>query len=172
MSTENKQPDSIFEFTPLKKVLIALDYDPSAKKVAEKGYSLAKSMNAEVVLFHVTSEFGYYSTTEYSPLIGFVGFSNDVFTEKITTEGITHAAKYFLDKIKHHLGDENIQIMVEEGTLSETILKAAKHIHADVLVMGSHSKRWLEQLLMGSTTETVLHASTIPLCIIPTKKRK
>ncbi len=28
------------------KVLIALDYDPTAKKVAESGYSLTKSMGA------------------------------------------------------------------------------------------------------------------------------
>ena len=34
----------------MKKVLIALDYDPTAQKVAEAGYSLAKSLNAEVIL--------------------------------------------------------------------------------------------------------------------------
>jgi nucleotide-binding universal stress UspA family protein len=172
MSTEKTQPDTKFELIPMKKVLIALDYDPSAKKVAEKGYTIAKSMNAEIILFHVTAEFGYYSTTEYSPIIGFVGFSNDEFSEKITTEGITHAAKYFLERIKDHFGDETIQTMIAEGDLAETILKTAKQIHADLIVMGSHSKRWLEELLLGSTTKTVLHTSTTPLCIIPTKKRK
>ena len=35
------------------KVLIALDYNPTAQKVAEAGFSMAKSMNAEVVLMHV-----------------------------------------------------------------------------------------------------------------------
>lgn len=30
----------------MNKILIALDYDPTAQKVAEKGYALAKSMGA------------------------------------------------------------------------------------------------------------------------------
>jgi len=30
----------------MKKILIALDYNPSAQKIAETGYALAKSMNA------------------------------------------------------------------------------------------------------------------------------
>jgi nucleotide-binding universal stress UspA family protein len=36
--------------------------------------------------------------------------------------------------------------------------------------MGSHSRKWLEKILMGSVTEEVLHKSSIPLFIIPTKK--
>jgi nucleotide-binding universal stress UspA family protein len=38
--------------------------------------------------------------------------------------------------------------------------------------MGSHSKKWLENIVMGSVTQEVLHQTTIPLYIIPTKKRK
>ena len=38
--------------------------------------------------------------------------------------------------------------------------------------MGSHSRRWLENILMGSVAEKVLHHSTIPIFIIPTKKDK
>ena len=33
----------------MKKVLIALDYNPTAQKVAETGYSLAKAMKAKVI---------------------------------------------------------------------------------------------------------------------------
>ena len=40
----------------MKKVLIALDYDPTAQKVAETGFSLAKTMGAEVILLHVISD--------------------------------------------------------------------------------------------------------------------
>jgi hypothetical protein len=32
----------------MKKILIALDYGPTASKVAEIGYSFAKAMNTEV----------------------------------------------------------------------------------------------------------------------------
>ncbi len=35
----------------MKKVLIAQDYNPTSKKVAEAGYAMAKTMGAEVTLF-------------------------------------------------------------------------------------------------------------------------
>jgi nucleotide-binding universal stress UspA family protein len=42
---------------------------------------------------------------------------------------------------------------------------------ADVIVIGSHSRKWLENIVMGSVTEKVLHHTSIPLLIVPTKKR-
>ena len=56
------------------KVLIALDYNPTAKKVAELGFSMAKSMNAEIVLLHVAIDPVLYSASGYSPIMGFTGY--------------------------------------------------------------------------------------------------
>ena len=60
----------------MKKILIALDYDPTAQKVAETGHKLAKAMNARTILLHVISDATYYSSLNYSPIMGFGGFSN------------------------------------------------------------------------------------------------
>jgi nucleotide-binding universal stress UspA family protein len=59
---------------------------------------------------------------------------------------------------------------VEKGECAEVILAAAKRLHTDIIVMGSHSKRWLEQILLGSITEKVLNRTSVPLFIIPTKE--
>jgi len=53
-----------------------------------------------------------------------------------------------------------------------TILFSAKELHADMIVMGSHSRNWLENIVMGSVTEKVLHGTVLPLLIIPTKRSK
>jgi nucleotide-binding universal stress UspA family protein len=156
----------------MKKVLIALDYDPTAQKVAEMGFSLAKSMKAEVILLHIVADGTYYSSLEYSPIMGFDGFINADFYQIVNVDGLKKASQYFLDKIKLHLGDKSIQTMIVEGETSESILKTSKQLNVDIIVMGSHSRRWLEQILLGSVTEKVLHQSTIPLFIIPTKERK
>jgi nucleotide-binding universal stress UspA family protein len=170
MVANKKHQDQDFKLIPMKKVLIALDYDPTAQKVAEKGFSLAKSMNAEAILLHVIAEEIYYSALEYSPIMGFSGFSNTDFSLLANSEGLTKASQYFLDKTKRHLHDDTIQTVVEKGDFSEVILKTAKHLHADLIVMGSHSRRWLEQILLGSVTEKVLHNTSIPLFIVPTRK--
>lgn len=154
----------------MKKVLIALDYDPTAQKVAETGFLLAKTMKAEVILLHVMSDPVYYSSNEYSPVMGFTGYMNMGPLQLDSIDGLKQASQQYLDKSKQHLGDNTIKTLVKEGDFAESILKAAKDLHVDILVMGSHSRRWLDEILLGSVTEKVLHHSTIPLFIVPTRK--
>lgn len=151
----------------MKKVLIALDYDPTAQKVAEQGFALAESMNAEVVLLHVVANQTYYANLNYSGIMGFYG--NDLYA-LTSKESLIKTALQFLDKTKEHLGDNNIEILAAEGDFPDIIMDVAKRHKADIIVLGSHSKRWLEKILMGSVTEKVLRESTLPLFIIPTKK--
>jgi len=152
-----------------KKIVIALDYEPSALKVAESGFSLAKSLQAEIILLHIISDPVYYYSDEYSPMREFPVFKKmKPFQEERDTD-IKNASQLFLDKIKKHLGDETIQTMVEEGDSSESIFKTAKKLHMDIIVMGSHSHSWLENIVLGSVTEKVLKSTSIPLFIIPTK---
>ena len=154
----------------MKKVMIALDYDPTAQKVAEMGYNLAKSMGAEVTLLHVISDPVYYASTDYSPIMGFTGYLNSDPLQLNTIEMLKTASLNFLDKSRRHLGDASIQTLVAEGDFADAILKSAKNLHADIIVIGSHSRKWLENIVMGSVTEEVLHRTTIPLYIVPTKK--
>src|SRR5512140_20138 len=95
----------------MKRVLIALDYNPTAQKVAEEGFSMAKAMNAEVILLHVISDPVYYSSVEYSPIMGFNGFLDMAAVQLDSIEGLKNAAKQFLDKSKHHLGDKTIKTL-------------------------------------------------------------
>jgi len=156
----------------MKKVMIALDYDPSAKKIAETGYALAKTMGAEIILLHVIAEAYYYSSLEYSPIVGFTGFTDMIPVEVDIDKGLNRAAESYLDSLKQLLEDQTIQTLVREGDFAESILEAAKDMHADIIVMGSHSRKWLENILMGSVTEKVLKHTTVPLFIIPTKRPK
>jgi len=156
----------------MKKILIALDYNPTAQKVAEVGFSMAKAMSAKVILLHVISDPVYYSSAGYSPIMGFTGFMNMDPLQLGSVEELKKASKHFLDKSKHHLGDKTIHTLVKEGDFAESILKTAKDLHVDIIVMGSHSQKWLENIVMGSVTEQVLRHTSIPLFIIPTKKNK
>ncbi len=158
----------------MKKVLIALDYNPTAQKVAEIGFSMAKAMKAEVTLMHVIADPVYYSAAEYSPIMGmsFAGYTNIDLLQLETVEGLKKASQLFLDKSKLHLGDKTIETLVSEGDCADTIIKTTDDLHIDIIVMGSHSRRWLENIVMGSVAEKVLHHTSIPLFIIPTKQNK
>lgn len=154
-----------------KRVLIALDYDHTAQKVAELGYEMAKTMNAEVVLLHVMSDYIYYSSAGYSPIMGFVGYMDIGPLQMDRLDILKEVSAEFLDSVKQHLGDKTLKAIIEEGDFADSILRAADEIQADIIIMGSHSRQWLENILIGSVTEKVLKHSTVPLVIIPTKQK-
>jgi len=81
------------------------------------------------------------------------------------------AIQKFLDKAKKQLGDESIRTEIEFGDIAYVILGTAKDLNADIIVMGSHSRKWLENIILGSQAADVLKKTTIPLYIIPTKKQ-
>jgi len=156
----------------MKKVLIALDYDQSGQKVAETGYEMAKAMNAGVYLLHVVADPAYYSDLEYSPITGFMGLMDPVNLQPDSSGGLKEASFSYLEKIRQQLGDDTIRTVVKEGDKAESILAAAKELKVDAIIMGSHSRRWLDEILMGSVSEKVLKHTTIPVLIVPTRQKK
>lgn len=153
----------------MKKILIALDFDPTAQKVAEAGHSLGKAMRAEVVLMHVIADAVHYTTIEY-PVMGFGGYMNiDPQQVDFIDRRLKQASQDFLDQTKNHLFDQTIQTLVTEGDPAESIMEVAKATSTDVIVIGSHSRKWLEQIVMGSVTEKILRHTAIPMFIVPTK---
>ena len=156
----------------MKTVLIAVDYNPTAINIAERGYQLAKSMNANVVLLHVVADYTYYSSLDYSPILGFDTFSNLGAIQANTVVELQNAAYEYLDKCKEHLGDSSIKTLVKDGDSGDAIIEAADNLNADVIVLGSHSRKGLDKILMGSVAEKVLRHSKYPLFIIPVTEEK
>ena len=150
----------------IKNVLIALDYNPTAQKIAELGFAFANAMQAKITLSTIYENYTNYTPVIYDPIMGFPGFTE---TDAISQELIIADTRKFLEKTKKHLGDDNIAIMLKEGHSADGVLTIAHEIRADLIVMGSHSKKWLDKLLIGSTTEKVLRHTEIPMLIIPTK---
>ncbi len=154
----------------MKKILIALDYDPTSQKVAEAGHALAKTMGAETIIMHVISDAVHYTSIKY-PIMGFGGYMNiDPLLLEDITQKLKQASQDFLEHSKNRLFDKTIQTLVQEGDIAESIIETAQKLNADIIVMGSHSRKWLEQIAMGSVTEKVLRHTTIPMLIVPTKK--
>ena len=85
-----------------------MDYDPTAQKVAEEGFSLVTSMKARMMLVHVITDPVYYSSTAYSPIISFGGFIDRDFLQSDVNDGLNKASQNFLNKSKQYLGDESI----------------------------------------------------------------
>lgn len=153
----------------MKKVLIALDYGISAQEIAEKGYQLAKGLNAKITLLHIVADETYYNNIDSGPFMFFYGTD---FFNMIDSDNLIDASLGFLGRIKSDLKDSEIEIEAIQGDPSKIILETATIHHFDVIVLGSNSKNWIDRTFMGSVTESVLKESEIPLFIIPIKEHK
>jgi len=156
------------ENNKINKVLIALDYDPTSKKVADSGYAMAKAMGAEITLLHVVVDAALYSSVYDNMGVWQIDTINAI----DSFESVKTGSRHFLEKTKNYLADKSIQTIQKEGDFAQMILDTSKEIKADCIVMGSHSQKWLENIVLGSVTEEVLRKTTIPLFIVPTKKRE
>jgi nucleotide-binding universal stress UspA family protein len=151
----------------MKNILIAIDYNQSAQKVAETGYALAKAMNAEVTVVHVIADAAYYAE-EYSPIMGFRG-SYAMGTMALAND-VKQEAKDFLAATVKHLGDDKIKTKALAGDIEDAILKYCKSRKIDLIVIGSHSHKGLERLFVTDVAAHLLKHSKIPLLIIPVTK--
>ena len=152
----------------MKKVLIALDYNPTSEKVVNMGYELAKLMDAEICLFHVLSEVRYYGM-QYEPFMGYEGYSFPL-DYKIQEEFVKVAQNY-LDKTKIHLGGNNISTHLAEGDTADRILEYAEEWKANLIVMGTHNHGTLEKLFLGTVASSVLEHTNIPIYMVPTGEK-
>lgn len=155
----------------MKKILIALDYDPSAQMVADYGFAIAKAMGAEAILLHIVKDPALYSSNEQATILGFAG---NLYTVPVRFDNVTELKKiamHFLEKAKRPHNDASIICLVKEGPTAETILVTAKEEHADIIVLGAHTQTWLENKILGSVMDNVLHHSAIPLFVIPTQQK-
>lgn len=153
----------------MKNVLIAIDFNPSAEKVAQEGFKLAKAMNANVSLVHVVSDLAYYTSIRYEPIMGFEGFLNEEYLFENPIENLKKESIKYLHSIKSHLKDDSILAITLEGDPANSLIEYIEKEKIDYVVMGSHSRRILDDLFMGSVTQKVLHNSTAPMLVISTK---
>lgn len=151
----------------MKKILIAIDYNPNSEKVAEEGYALAKKLDAEVRLVHVLADVSYYGVN-YPTFMGYEGY-NEVQVDLNVISELRKVAEDYLKTAAEHLDDPRVSTKLADGPTSSAILNAAEEWKADMIVMGTHSHSVLEKVLMGTTASKVLEKTDIPIYFIPVK---
>jgi len=144
----------------MKRILIAVDFHPSSLKVIEAGLLMAKTMEAKVTLLYVKIKL-----VNYSLIYKKVG--------SIKLDSMTDlelAAHSFLEKSKHKIDENIIETIVKEGDFAEFVINTAKEMSVDMIVIGSHNSKWVDEIVMGRITNESLQQTSIPLLIIPTRK--
>ncbi|MFV5697952.1 universal stress protein [Flavobacterium sp. ZT3R17] len=140
----------------IKKIVIAVDNDPTSEKIALSGFQLGLQLKAKIALL---------SVVDLTMLITEGAVTPKEFAD-ITINDYKKNQQMLVDTVfKEH----KIWTFVEEGIPYEVILNVAKEWDADIIVLGTHGRTGFSHLIMGSVAEKVIRHSEIPVFIIPTK---
>lgn len=145
------------------KILVCVDLSVSTEVIVNTIEELAKSLTAQVWLLH-----------NAVPEPGHVEFKVDPLAARETLAKKFHAEHRQIQSFAERLRNAGIEAtaLLVHGATVETILQEASDVDADMIVVGSHGKGAMYQLLLGSVSEGVLHKSSLPVLVIPTHIRK
>lgn len=139
-----------------KNILIPVDGSPTALLAIDKGVAIAEVFNSTVTLIHVIDPYAF------SGLGNDFSYGQAEYLESATREGHTAIAA-----ARQAFEARSIPVngsVVEGSAIYQAILDAAELVGADLVVMGSHGRRGLEKLVLGSVTAQVL--SHAHLCVL------
>lgn len=143
-----------------KHILIATDGSELAQKGIDHGLSLAKALDAKVMVVTVTEPFPIYAGEGWA--LGAGDF------ERYEADQAKFAQE-LLEPIKASAGKLGVSCEtrhVPARRPAEAILDMAAEEGCSLIVMASHGRRGLGRLLLGSQTQEVVSRSSIPVLII------
>jgi nucleotide-binding universal stress UspA family protein len=141
-----------------KKILVPTDGSAQAAAAATIASELAKSQSAKVVGVYVIDPF---------PYIG-IGDASAVGLQTYLTEAKA-AAGQALEMLGKACEAEGVPFAgdtIERNVVHEGILETAKAEGCDLIVMGSHGRRGLKSLILGSVAQKVLAHTELPVLIV------
>ncbi|TBO43642.1 universal stress protein [Pedobacter kyonggii] len=65
-----------------------------------------------------------------------------------------------------------VSTFIERGRPASVIIELSRSWNADMIVLGTHGRKGLSHLLMGSVAEEVMRNSSKPLVIIPISEKR
>jgi nucleotide-binding universal stress UspA family protein len=75
-----------------------------------------------------------------------------------------------MDKAMGERGVQGAMVTGEASSLDDVptlVLRAAADFNADLIVMGTHGRRGMQRLILGSVAERCVRQSTLPVLLIP-----
>ena len=148
----------------VKKVLVATDFADAAAAALTYGRTLASAFGATLHVLHVTDDL---TVIRAAGAEGYLGVSPDV-QEEIERADREQAQALLTDDDRRLLHAEAITITSER--IANTIVAYARDNQCDVIVMGTHGRKALRRLLMGSVAESVARDASCPVLIVHTPR--
>ena len=151
-------------------ILVAVDGSTTSNRALQSSVGLAKEQQATLHVLHVVDQsalaqasgMGAYFSADY--VAGLLAALRDA-GRKILVKAENVARK----------AEQPVRPALVEArgqSTARVILAHARKVHADLIVLGTHGRRGLTRLVMGSDAEAVLREATVPVLLLRSPKRR
>jgi len=148
-----------------RKVLIPIDGSRTAARGLDVAIKLAKGQKAALVILHVLDTRLVSGGEVVSVYLDEIIKSLRVIGEKVLAQAVAKARAS---------GLKPRSLLVEEfgRPVAHTIVAQARKLRADVIVLGTHGRRGVTRLVMGSDAEGVVRRSPVPVLLVRSRERQ
>ncbi len=141
------------------KILVPVDGSETSTHGLKEAIRIAGQFGSHIRLLHIVNEFIFDHI--YSPAI----FVTDL-RDSMRDRGTAVLAES--DEMAASQQIEHDTVMLESigGPAADLIIQQAKEWPAELIVMGTHGRRAIRRLILGSDAEQVVRAANIPVLLV------
>jgi nucleotide-binding universal stress UspA family protein len=151
-----------FVMHPPKNILVPVDFSDCSRDALEVAITWAQQFGSEITVLHA------WQTPHFVSPDLMVSLPNEPGTPFIDYMGneARAALESFLENIPRPDAVE-LNNRLEVGEAAEVIQEVLDEGEHQLVVMGTHGRRGLERLLMGSVAERTIRTSPVPVLTVP-----
>ena len=150
-----------------KRILVPVDGSRPAEAGLKAAFRMARDQKAGLVLLHVVDENVLVLSGEYA------GASYlDRLMADMREGGKKILAKAQATAKKHGVTPKTVLVeSVGARRVADIIVQQAKKLRVDAIVIGTHGRRGLSRMVMGSDAEEVVRSSPVPVVLVRSPER-
>jgi nucleotide-binding universal stress UspA family protein len=147
-----------------KRIMVPVDGSATSTAGLNEALRLAKSQKAKLKLVHIVDELMIFSSSEAGLNI------------EPVIESMKRAGKRVLERAAKLAAARGVRPETElwenaTGRVAEALVARAKRWRADLIVMGTHGRRGVNRMLLGSDAELVVRNSPVPVLLVRAARR-
>ena len=156
------------------RILVAVDGSDLSNLALHTANDLAHSLSASLEVISIVPDVsistGYgFAGGDYLPAIDVDRYASDL---AANSQAVISSALKQLGRAALKPVQVNTSSVPAHGQrIAEAILLSAANLHADLLVIGTHGRGGIEELLLGSVAQGVAHHANIPVLLIRPNKQ-
>jgi nucleotide-binding universal stress UspA family protein len=147
------------------RILVPVDGSPTSNLGLKEAIKLAQAQGSRLCLFHVVNEMVLIGDMQGAAYVGdLIG-------------ALEQAGKAILATAEQQCRKQNVpfessSVATVGGSVAELIVKQAKKWKADLIVLGTHGRRGITHMVMGSDAEGVVREAPVPVLLVRSPKKK